>query len=145
MPPHIFLFEKKEKNAHIPTHIAAIYFGNSIFAFPIPLHTDDMKKWQSNNQISMPLYPALFTQFTNVTDIPIAPFQEDFSSEQVVYDSYQEIIMQIDKEELDKIGVYNKVTGEFKSSTFNPAEITRIMLRDSNSPVDPRQLFPESD
>lgn len=141
MPPHIFIFRKRDKDAHIPTHVVAIYFGNSVFAIPMPLHNEDIKKWRENPNLELNPFPPLFTEFTHLENVPILPFREDYSSKEIVYDSVQEIIFQLAPEDLERISAYDSVTGEINKSKFDPAAITQIIMRKTNAPIDPKALF----
>ena len=141
LPPHAFLFEKRDESSKRPTHVMALYFQNSIFALSIPLNRNDIWIYKDAKKLSLELYPPVFTQFTAVDHLQLSPFNEDFSSEDKVKDSIQEIQFKMDPKSLKNAAVYDSATGITSVTPFNAKEIVEIVMQENTGPVDPAQLF----
>jgi hypothetical protein len=126
LPPHVFLFKKKSKDIRMHTHTMALYFQNFIFSLPISLNKKDYFFYGTSTEIIS--YPPLFTQFTNVNELKIVPFFEDFSASEKVKGQEDELIIELTQEDMARAAGFNMHTKEFSETGFNPSEIVQIII-----------------
>lgn len=138
--PRIFLFKKKKAKDKIHTHLAVFYFQNDIISLPIPLHKSDMLFYDGKELIEPPLYPPLFTQFEDSTNLPLFEIMYDLSAEDKVKNAEERITVQMNQEQLKKSTAYNSETDTYHEKEFHPAPIKYMILTKDGVTVDPKEL-----
>ncbi len=139
--PHAYLFRKKSLYDKVHTHVLALYFQNMIFALPVPLNRNDAFFYSSTVPITFPLYPPLFTQGINHKEMRIDRFDQDFSSEKPIKDLEDEIILKLNPDDLNEAVAHNTDQNVRIKTPFNPSEIIRLVMRNTDDPVDPMELI----
>ncbi len=126
LPAHAFIFKKKSHDLELHTHVMAFYFSNMVIAMPMPLHQNDFAWYDKEEEL--PLYPPLFTQFTQIDSFKLEAFSEDFTSNVAVKGSEQQISFSIDSRELKDSVAFDSVSGKLEKKEFNPSEIMKIII-----------------
>jgi len=136
MPLHIYIYEKRDKNSKIPTHILTFNFQNNMITLPIPWHKDDIHFYQTPFDIPIP--PPYFTD-PKVMDISMPwSYNRDFSSEQEIRDEEETITTVINAESLKDAVSYDPATDETVKRPYNPSGFKYIILTREGVTVDPK-------
>jgi hypothetical protein len=126
LPLHIYFFQKKKNDDHIPTHVIIFNFQNRIIAFPIPFHQKDIAFNSRDFNILIP--PPYFVNESAMTSSMPTPFIMDLCSTEKIEDETEYITLKLDSESLKNTVKYNPEKDEYQKTEYDEEEIKYLIL-----------------
>ncbi len=126
MPLHIQIFKKRNAADCIPTHVFGFYFQNHIIYLPLPLHKEDIPFY--NRKMDMPYAPPYFLHGNPVVNIVPSSYQRDLSSNEIVNDDKESMIMMINPDFFATSYKYDPIEDEFVKGENNPLNTKYIIV-----------------
>lgn len=118
MPLHVYVFQKKDINENLPTHIFGFYFQNHVYYLPLSFHKDEHRF--SGMVRDVPYAPPYFPKGNPIHTIGLTEFKDDLSSNQKRDDDEETVIMQIDPNDLEMSGKFDPLTRQSLKADYNP-------------------------
>ncbi|WP_018612531.1 HNH endonuclease [Segetibacter koreensis] len=128
LPPQAYLFKKKDAMSPMHTHVLALYFQNFIFSIPVPLNKKDFFFYNKENVLKLPEYPPLLLEPTNMIDLTLTPFMNDFSSPDKVKGEEGELFFEFDKEHFEHTPTFDQNPVNGVMPEFRPDDVVKISI-----------------
>jgi len=137
-PLHMYIYQKKNNSAKIPTDVIAFYFQNNINVVPIPLHKNDQSFF--GEQVKMPVPAPYFPNKKIMADAAPVYFAKDLSSNLKIIDEEESISIITDPEDLNNTWVYDPASDKSFQKEYSPEPIKYLIVARDGATFDPKQL-----
>lgn len=137
-PLHIYMFQKKETQDKIPTHVMAFYFQNQIILFPLPLHRLDIPFYNTKYDIVIP--PPYFVNKADMDAAFPTSFIRDLASTEKITNEEESVTYVLDAESLKNAWAYDPVTDKHEQKEYGSAGLKYMILTKNGLTVDPKEF-----
>ncbi|MFN8250772.1 MAG: hypothetical protein U0V75_02730 [Ferruginibacter sp.] len=132
--PFASLYEKRDKNARLCTHVFSLTFLNQIYQIVLPLNKNDLP-FYDNSLIDIMYCSPLFADEESANSVQITQKHLDMSSSDLVKGEVDTIYLQYDPKENANAKVFDPRTNEIKDDGFNFNAIKQLVFMPSDSKI----------